>query len=86
MTKTKGKLIDADVMILKTGSSVAGAMAWETPFVEFLTPSNGVVRWQSDYAAPLVGTKPETIVHLRGFIYGSALNQTLRKVVVTERR
>ena len=81
----QGKLINEDVMILRTGSSLVGSMGWETPFVEFLTSRYGVVRWQSDHAAPLVGTKPKTIVHLRGFIYGPALKQTLRRVTVTER-
>ena len=83
--KTKGALLDADVIVLESGTSIVGCMSWETPYVVFLTPKNGEVRWQSDNVNRWINTiKPQTFVHIKAFIYGPAKKQTIRRVTITD--
>jgi len=78
--KTKGIKIDERVFIERIGYSCNG-VPWETPYVVFVTSKNGRVRWHSDKVAEYEHIlKPGTTIHISGFIYGPALNQTLRKV------
>ena len=76
----KGKKIETTVMVTKTGTSCIGMMAWETPYVRFLTPINGEVVWHSDNAQGAHYALTEgQIVKIRAFLYGDHL----RRVTVT---
>lgn len=66
--ETKGVKINERVTIVKMGSSIVGCLAWETPYVELLTATHGICRWQSDALNKHNFNKGNSI-HISAFAY-----------------
>ena len=81
---TKGVLINDTAIVTKRGTSIVGCMAWETPYIEFVTPCNGIVRWQSDTIGSWADLEIGNVVNLRAYIYGPALKQTIKRVTISK--